>query len=146
MGDSNINLLNYENHTPTNEFINIMFSNHFQPSVLHPTRITDTSSTLIDNIFVNSAPGFKIHSGNILSLISDHLPQFSIISDCKFDYKASSYLFNDYSHFDANRFLADYAAIDISFLSDQNIDLDGKFDSFLLSLHSLINKHCPQKS
>ena len=127
MGDFNINLLNHENHTPTNEFINMMFSNNLQPSVLHPTRISDTCSTLIDNIFVNSAPDSKIHSGNVLSLISDHLPQFCIIYDCKFDYKASSYLSYDYSQFDANKFLADYAEIDTSFLADQNINLDGKF-------------------
>ena len=145
MGDFNINLLNHENHTPTNEFINMMFSNNLQPSVLHPTRISDTCSTLIDNIFVNSVPDSKIHSGNVLSLISDHLPQFCIIYDCKFDYKASSYLSYDYSHFDANKFLADYAEIDTSFLADQNINLDGKFDNFLLSLHCLIDKHCPQK-
>ena len=92
IGDFNINLLNHENHTPTNEFINMMFSNNLQPSVIHPTPISDTCSTLIDNIFVNSAPDSKIHSGNVLSLISDHLPQFCIIYDCKFDYKASSYV------------------------------------------------------
>ena len=145
MGDFNINLLNHQNHTHTNEFINMMFSNNLQPSVLHPTRISDTCSTLIDNIFVNSAPDSKIHSGNVLSLISDHLPQFCIIDDCKFDYKSSSYLSYDYSQFDANKFLADYAEIGTSFLANQNINLDGKFDNFLLSLHCLIDKHCPQK-
>ena len=83
IGDFNINLLNHENHTPTNEFINMMFSNNLKPSVIHPTPISDTCSTLIDNISVNSAPDSKIHSGNVLSLISDHLPQFCIVYDCK---------------------------------------------------------------
>ena len=50
MGDFNIDLLKYENHTPSNDFVNMMFSYHFQPSVLHPTRITDSSTTTIDNI------------------------------------------------------------------------------------------------
>ena len=140
-----INLLNYENHTPKNTFINMMFSNILQPSVLHPTRISDTSSTIIDKSFGNSAPDSKIHSGNVLSLISDHLPQFCIIYDCKFECKAPLYLSYDYSHFDANELLADYAKIDTSFIADQNINLDGKFDKFLLSLHCLIDKHCPQK-
>ena len=122
------------------------FPNNLQPSVLHPTRISDTSSTIIDNIFVNSAPDSKIHSGNVLSLISDHLPQFCIIYDCKFEYKAPSYLSYDYSHFDANELLADYAKIDTSFLADRHFNLDGKFDKSLLSLHCLIDKHCPEKS
>ena len=44
MGDFNINLLNYENHTPTSDFINTFFTNHLQPSILQPTRVTDTTS------------------------------------------------------------------------------------------------------
>ncbi len=145
MGDFNINLMNYDNHAQTNDFINLMFSHHLQPSVLHPTRITDTTSTLIDNIFVNTAVDSNIQSGNILSLISDHLPQFCIVNECTFDYKNSSYFAYDYSKFDANKFLADYAEIDTHFLTDQNIEMSGKFDKFLLDLNCIINKHCPQK-
>ena len=145
MGDFNNNLMNYENPTPTNDFINMMFSQHLQPSVLHPTRLTDTTSTLIDNIYVNNAIGSNIQSGNILSLISDHLPQFCIINDCTFDHKTSSHFSYDYSQFDADKFLADYAEMDTSFLTDQSIGLNGKFDNFLLSIHCLIDKHCPQK-
>ena len=74
MGDFNIDLLNYKNHTATNEFVNMMFSYHFQPSILHLTHITDTSSTIIDNIYINNATESNICGGNILSLISDHLP------------------------------------------------------------------------
>ena len=55
MCDFNIDLLKYENHTPSNDFVNMMFSYHFQPSVLHPTHITDSSSTIIDNIYINNA-------------------------------------------------------------------------------------------
>ena len=145
MGDFNINLLHYDHHTPTTNFINMMFSNNFQPSVLHPTRSTTTTSTLIDNIFINSSPDTKIKSGNILSLFSDHLPQFCIIYDCKFDFKASSQICYDYNSFDGNKFHADYAALDTSFLTDHNIDLDQMFDRFLLILNSLLNRHCSQK-
>ncbi len=145
MGDFNIDLLSYEKDTSTNEFINMMFSHRFQPSVLHPTRITDTSATLIDNIFVNTTTDSNIQSGNILSLISDHLPQFCIINNYEFDYKSSSYLSYDYSHFNADSFLADYVELDKSFLTDQNSNLDEKFKQFLLSLHCLIDKHCPQR-
>ena len=57
MGDSNLNLLNYDNHN-CQEFLNQMLSKSFIPLIRKPTRITDISSTLIDNIFVN-------HSRNI---------------------------------------------------------------------------------
>ena len=116
MGDFNVNVIDYDNHAPTNDFVNMMFPHHLQPSVLHPTRIMDSSSTLIDNIFVNNLLGHNIQSGNILSLISDHLPQFCIISDFIYDYKKVSHISYDYSHFDADRFLADYIQLDTSFL------------------------------
>ena len=145
IGDFNIDLLSYEKDTSTNEFINMMFSRNLQPSVLYPTRITDTSATLIDNICVSNASDSNNQSGNILSPISDHLPQFCITNDCEFDYKASSHLSYDYSHFDANKFLADYAEMDKSFLTDQNANRNTKFNEFLPTLHCLIDKHCPQK-
>ena len=145
MGDFNINLIDYANHTPTNDFINMMFSQHLQPSVLHPTRITETTSTLIDNIFVNNVIGSNIQSGNVLSQISDHLPQFCIITDFTCDYKNLSHSSYDYSHLDVNKFLADYADMDFSFSTDKSISLNDKFDNFLFNLYNLVNKHCPQK-
>ena len=54
MGDFNINLLNEDVHTLTNDFLNIMSSNSLYPSITKPTRITSNSATLIDNIFTNS--------------------------------------------------------------------------------------------
>ena len=132
MGDFNINLIDYSNHAPMNDFINMMFSHHLQPSIFHPTRITDTTSTLIDNIFIS-------HS------LSDHLPQFCTISDFKHDYKSSSHLFYDYSQFDVNKFLMDYSNMDLSFLTDNHNGLNEKFDQFLHNLRSLVNNHCPQK-
>ena len=145
MGDFNIDLLKYDNHTPSNDFINMMFSYHFQPSILHPTRITDSSSTIIDNIYVNNATESNIFAGNILSLISDHLPRFAVLSENAPDFKTSSYFSYDYKAFDEAKFLADYKEMDTSFLDDGSQDLNGKFDTFLLNLHNLVNKHCPQK-
>ena len=52
MGDFNVNLLNYESHGETNEFINTMVSHYLLPHILHPTRVTDHSATVIDNIFL----------------------------------------------------------------------------------------------
>ena len=51
MGDFNINLLNFETHLPTDDFINTLGSYFFLPQILQPTRVTDHSATLIDNIF-----------------------------------------------------------------------------------------------
>ena len=53
MGDNDINLLNYDVHNNTAEFTDMMYANSFMPVVTHPTRITQSSATLIDNIFTN---------------------------------------------------------------------------------------------
>lgn len=70
MGDFNINLLNYESHTQTEDFINSMSSFFFCPQILQPSRITDHSATLIDNIFLNS-----INHSTIFSLIFQTISQ-----------------------------------------------------------------------
>ena len=147
MGDFNIDLLNYENHTARNEFVNMMFSYHSQPSILQPTRITDTSSTIID-IYLNNATESNICSGNILSLISDHLPQFAILYDDAPEYKASSYYAYDYTNFNEGKFLSDYNDIEGAFLNDNDIDVNQKFEIFLFilfKLQNLVDKHLPEK-
>ena len=54
-----------------------MFSSSFYPLISRPTRITSTSATLIDNIFVNSFED-NFTTGLLLTDISDHLPIFQI--------------------------------------------------------------------
>ena len=78
LGDFNVNLLNYNEHNQTNEFLDSLSSNSFIPLVLQPTRITSHSNTLIDNMFSNVIDP-DIISGNLTATISDYLPQFSII-------------------------------------------------------------------
>ena len=53
LGDFNVNLLNYNEHDQTNEFLYSLASNSFMPLTLQPTRITSHSNTLINNIFLN---------------------------------------------------------------------------------------------
>ena len=54
-GDFNINLLSIDSDEYTENFINIMLSNFFQPHILQPSRIINNNKpSLIDNIFLNS--------------------------------------------------------------------------------------------
>ena len=76
MGDFNLNLMNYQNHTVTGNFLDGLYSNAFVPMITCPTKITSHTATLIDNIFTNHY--FESASGLLLTDISDHLPIFSI--------------------------------------------------------------------
>ena len=79
LGDFNINLVQYENHEPTSQYLNTLLSNGFLPLISLPTRITQVSSTLIDHISTNLKQEFY-DSGIIYSCLSDHMPVFTISS------------------------------------------------------------------
>ena len=77
MGDLNINLLNHNSHNATSNFLNTLLTHSLLPLITLPTRITQTSATLLDHIFSNSDPESK-ECGIIYSSLSDHLPVFSL--------------------------------------------------------------------
>ena len=70
--------MNYNEHNPTNEFLDSRASKSFTPLILQPTKITSHSNTSIGNTFSNVIDPDVI-SGNLTATISDHPPQFEII-------------------------------------------------------------------
>lgn len=78
MGDFNINLLNVDQHLHTREFLDNMFSSTLIPVITKPTRITDTSATLIDHIYCNQIDNAKLFTGILHTRITDHFPVFLI--------------------------------------------------------------------
>ena len=79
LGDMNYNLINIDNHAPTNEYNNILTSTSFRPLITKPTRITETNETLIDHIWTNNLQNNMSKSHILLTDITDHLPCISII-------------------------------------------------------------------
>ena len=82
-GDFNIDISQYYTHYPTENFLDILSSHSFLPTILMPTRITYRSATLIDNIYLfqrKNKSNQKIISGNIYSDITDHLPNFALLT------------------------------------------------------------------
>ena len=73
--DFNIDLLRYGTINKYAEFLNTLTSLGFLPHVLQPTRITEHSSTIIDNIYGNNFTQETL-SGNILIKFADHFSQF----------------------------------------------------------------------
>ena len=79
MGDYNINLLNVDKHAPIQDFADAMFSHSFFPVITKPTRVTDKSATLIDNIFYNNyVENSSSWAGILYTDISDHFPVYHI--------------------------------------------------------------------
>ena len=83
-----------------------LFSNTFLPCITHRTRISNNSETIIDNVFTNLTNS-KITSGNVLTHISDHFPQFLILEITNISHKKQELLKRDYSSLNENVFLSD---------------------------------------
>ena len=76
-GDYNIDLIKENSHKQTKQFIDTMFSVGLFPLITKPSRITNHSATLIDNIFTNETKHENV-SGLIINDITDHLPIFTV--------------------------------------------------------------------
>ena len=98
MGDFNFDLLNYATDNNTFDFLNTIVESGFLPLIHQPTRIIETTGTLIDNIFSNNFEHETL-SGNLLIKISDHLPQFAVVKRSVDISKATKYHKHDYKNF-----------------------------------------------
>ena len=78
-GDYNINLLKMHEKNSYEIFFETMLVHSYLPNITLPTGLTDTSNTLIDNVFANSAK-FEAVSGILINNISDHQAIFTIIT------------------------------------------------------------------
>merc|ERR1712082_83296 len=80
-GDFNIDLIDSEN-SHVEQCVDTILQNSFIPCITIPTRITDRSATLIDHILLKTTKNHihtKVSAGNLMSVISDYLPNFIYI-------------------------------------------------------------------
>ena len=147
LGDFNTNLLNYNEHKPTNEFLDSIASNSVIPYILQPTRLTSHSKTLIDNIFSNVLSCETI-SRNITATISDHLPQFLFAPNelLKPLCNKSNILEKDWSKFNKENFILEY--FDRNWPEILELDLHNlnlSMDSYLDHMNVILDIHAPYK-
>ena len=139
--------MNYNEHNPTNEFLDSLVSNSFIPINLQPTRITSHSNTLLDNIFSNIIDPDTI-SGNSTATISHHLPQSAIIPNM-FGNTAgnkSNIYERDWSKSDRENFILDYFSIhweDLIKIDELNVD--NSTQTYLENINILFDTYAPLK-
>src|SRR6267154_1983193 len=89
LGDFNLNLLNCFTHNDTSNFLDMINTYDFIPLTTLPTRLTETSSTLIDHIYYR--PSYKLRcnlsdnclTGILTVDITDHLANFLCLQPVK---------------------------------------------------------------
>ena len=77
--DHNMDFLKSAEHTLTNDFIQSNLDFGLVPTITRPTRLTHSSTTLIDNIIVSQNLCGRYASSVLINDISDHLPTACII-------------------------------------------------------------------
>ena len=70
MGDFNIDLLKVDSHRPTHDFLELIYSYSLMPTIYKPTRVTESTASIIDNKLTNSENIIK--SSILVTDISDH--------------------------------------------------------------------------
>ena len=141
MEDYNIDLLKSGVHSPTSDFLEIMYDKSFYNLISRPTRITNATATLIDNIYTNRVTFDKDKfSGVLTSDICDHFMACCMfqISDTNNNHD-DFYLMRRYSERNKNIFIHDLNAINWNEVLP-NLNAQLAFSTF----HSLIKKEYDQ--
>ena len=81
--DHNLDLLKSTKHAPTGRFISANLSLGLVPTITRPTRITRSTATLIDNIFISQTWLENFECGILVDDMSDHLPSIVSIKGLK---------------------------------------------------------------
>ena len=145
-GDFNIDLLKHETHNNTKQFLDRMHSLGLYPLIDKPTMITESSTTVIDNILTNELR-FNLTSGIMFNDISDHL---QIVALC--EYNISRYNVKEFQFI--RNMNEDKMASFSNELSQQNWesvlksdDVNQAYDSFLhiFMEHYPVKKSSPKK-
>ena len=71
--DQNMDFLKVYKHNSTMELLDINLANDMLPVITKPTRITQSSAMLIDNIYLSKGINTEYFSSILISDISDHL-------------------------------------------------------------------------
>ena len=147
LGDFNLDLLKIEEENKIEDFYNIISANLLVPHITIPTRITETSKTLIDNIFSNNFNFLNLKSGNITVSISDHMPQFLIVPNSvnRVCYKQKIFK-RDTKNIDKENFIADIINIDWNPVLDiDKNDPNFSFNNFDKIICDTLDSYAPLK-
>ena len=119
-----------------------MTSFSFLPHILQPTRITEFSATIIDNIYGNNF-NQQTFSGNILIKFADHFTQFLSINKEIVKLIPKAIYKRDFSKFDEKSFIDDMSIQ--NWEASNFTDTNSTFDDFVWRIEDCVDRHAPFK-
>ena len=144
MGDFNINLLNMNNNVIN--YVTLLQSYNFFQTIIKPTRVTDTSATLIDHFWTNDTENYT-KSGILYMNISDHFPIYSSFSINNTNTTDKLCITKrTYNENQINAFKEDLKQYDWDLGISNVNDIDVFYDLYMNKFKILYNSHFPIKS
>ncbi len=130
-GDFNTDIKNKNN----TDFTNLLLSSNLYPTIFFPTRVTNQSSTIIDNCFTNTQLDWK--SGVLNCSLSDHYMIFLCINFPNIKVQKEK----EYMHkqVDMFAFTKDVANLSWDFITDTSL-VDSDCEKFILLLMNSLSK------
>ncbi|MES9882533.1 MAG: reverse transcriptase family protein [Sedimenticola sp.] len=140
LGDINKNLLDEQINR---EWLNFINSLGLSQLVAEPTRVTNTTSTLIDHIYSNYEE--NISQANVSKLcMSDH---FAIFCNRKINHSASknthqTITYRSFKHFDETSFITDLHLVPWEVIHNYDT-IDDVLSAWMELFLEIVNKHAP---
>ena len=143
MGDFNIDL----NTSTNNKWIHLIQLFDLSQLVTEPTRVTETTATIIDHIYVSNPENISNCFVSRLS-ISDHFP---ICFSRKVNHKLAKNKhtmnsYRSYKHFDETKFLADLSLDLDNFEISYTNTVEDDLAAWSTTMTKHLNKHAPIKT
>ena len=147
-GDYNIYILKICSNNHYNTFYENVMSCCFVPKITLPTRICDTASTLIDNIYTNVLD--KSHtSGILIRPLSDHQMYFCVMNEnyVKPTTKQKYIEVEVFNEENVESFRKEIADLEIHKKLDDTVDRDPNYNYEIVStlLQNAKSKHIPKR-
>ena len=143
LGDVNIDILKFESHKPTANYVDSIFSLGCLQIVTKPTRCTHRSSSLIDHIITNVLCP-KYVSGVLISSISDHFPVFCFLDQLREPSTHKTVTSRNFSQANINKFKDTLSKTSWQPTLNET-DPQKSFDIFSSLFNSLLDENFPKK-
>ena len=142
-----MNCFNYEENSGVREFYNNTFQYGAVPLINRPTRVTKSTTTLIDNILTNSYFESSLTKPIIKTAVSDHFPIFVVFNTNKNKNDTSKKIIitkRNFSERNKENFKNDLQRTDWGIL-DNCVNANVVFENFSDTFSTLYEKNFPLK-
>ena len=144
--DHNLDLMKTHIHKQTSEFLEMNLSSDLTPCITKPTRITHTTATLLDNIFVSPKLQQNLSPFILTEDISDHLPIIALLGNQKKSLKQSmTVTVRNLSEEKIQLIRDDLDMIEWEDIL-KNLNCNKGFTTFHQILCESMNKHAPEET